>query len=263
MAERLKPTMGSLFSGIGGFDLGFERAGFEIAWQVEIDPYCRKVLAKNFPDAERFEDVRIVGRETLRSVDIICGGFPCQDISIAGNRDGITGTRSGLWIHFKRIISELRPRVVLLENVRALLSPIQREGWVESAGIATVLGDLAEIGYDAEWDNVSAAFIGAPQPRERVWILAYPSGQRNARLIESFDISRARQGWSGCQANLQRIADSALIGTDCFPQPLLRGMDDRPANWMDRVAACGNAVIPQITEMYARLIDQLLESETI
>src|ERR1700678_1941479 len=120
----MKPlTHGSLFSGIGGFDLGFERAGIKNVWQVEIDPYCQRVLAKQFPDAERFDDVRTVGRHNLKPVDIISGGFPCQDISTAGKRAGIAeGTRSGLWSEYARIIGELRPRFVVVENVAALLA---------------------------------------------------------------------------------------------------------------------------------------------
>src|SRR6185503_10467180 len=131
----MKPTMGSLFAGIGGFDLGFTRAGFDVSWQVEIDPWCRKVLAKHFPDAERFEDVRTVGRHNLRPVDVICGGFPCQDISVAGRKAGITGDRSGLWSEQFRVIRELRPKVALIENVAALVG----------FGLERVLSDLASI----------------------------------------------------------------------------------------------------------------------
>lgn len=114
-------TIGSLFAGIGGFDLGFERAGFKTLWQVEINEWARKVLAKNFPHAERYADIRECGRHNLRPVDVICGGFPCQDISNAGLRAGIEGERSGLWSEMHRIIGELRPRLVLVENVAALL----------------------------------------------------------------------------------------------------------------------------------------------
>jgi DNA (cytosine-5)-methyltransferase 1 len=162
-----KPTMGSLFAGIGGFELGFTRAGFDVSWEVEIDPYCQKVLAKNFPEAERFGDIRECGSHNLKPVDVICGGFPCQDISNAGLRAGITGERSGLWKEYARIIRELRPRFVLVENVAALLG----------RGMGVVLGDLAEIGYDAEWTVISAADVGAPHLRERIWIVAYPRGE--------------------------------------------------------------------------------------
>src|SRR5437868_5460774 len=115
-------NVGSLFSGIGGFELGFERAGMRVSWQVEQDAYCRAVLARHFPDAARFEDVREVGAQNLDPVDLICGGFPCQDLSSAGRGAGIDGARSGLWSEFARIVCELRPRYVVVENVPALLT---------------------------------------------------------------------------------------------------------------------------------------------
>jgi|10_taG_2_1085330.scaffolds.fasta_scaffold80038_2 DNA (cytosine-5)-methyltransferase 1 len=167
-------TVGSLFAGIGGFDLGLERAGMEVRWQVEIDPFCRKVLAKHWPDVKRYEDVREVGAHNLEPVELICGGFPCQDISNAGKRAGITGARSGLWGEYGRIIRELRPSYVIVENVSALLT----------RGIDVVLGDLAESGYDAEWDVLSATAVGAPHRRERVWIVAYPQGQRQRPRLQ-------------------------------------------------------------------------------
>ncbi len=161
-------THGSLFSGIGGFDLGFERAGIRTIWQVEIDAYCRRVLEKRFPHAKRHGDVRTVGKHNLEWVDVLSGGFPCQDISNAGKRAGIGGERSGLWSEYARIICELRPRYVVVENVAALLG----------RGIERVLGDLASIGYDAEWQSIRASDVGAPHRRERIWILAYPDTER-------------------------------------------------------------------------------------
>ena len=110
--------IGSLFSGIGGLELGLERAGVgRVAWQVEIDPFCRAVLAKHWPDVERFEDVRSVGASNLSPVDVICGGFPCQDVSLAGLGRGLEGERSGLWFEYLRIVTEMRPRFVVVENV--------------------------------------------------------------------------------------------------------------------------------------------------
>src|SRR5947208_11045335 len=162
MAEEI--THGSLFAGIGGFDLGFERAGIKTIWQVEIDDYCRRVLAKHWPSVERFSDVRGVGKDVLAPVDIVSGGFPCQDLSNAGKRAGIDGERSGLWSEMHRVICELRPRYVVVENVAALLI----------RGMGRVLGDLAEIGYDAEWDCFRASDFGAPHERERVFLIAYP-----------------------------------------------------------------------------------------
>jgi DNA-cytosine methyltransferase len=198
-------TVGSLFAGIGGFDLGFERAGFEIRWQVEIDPFCRSVLAQHWPDVRRYEDVRqVVGdtdksdsgrdecqriawsegsatgsasaaisrsRHALEPVDVICGGFPCQPHSLAGRRGGSADERD-LWPQFARLIRELGPRWVVAENVPGLLS--------SDAGrfFGTVLRDLAACGYDAEWDCLPASAFGAPHRRDRVWIVAYPPGTR-------------------------------------------------------------------------------------
>lgn len=171
-------TVGSLFSGIGGLDLGLERAGFTISWQVENDEFCQKVLEKHWPNTPRFRDVRECGGDTLARVDLIAGGFPCQDISSAGRRAGITGERSGLWSEFYRIICELRPRYVLVENVAALLYPIKRKRnnhiiGIEPAPVGRVLGDLAEVGYDAEWDILPASAFGAHHERERAFIVAY------------------------------------------------------------------------------------------
>jgi DNA (cytosine-5)-methyltransferase 1 len=157
---------GSLFAGIGGFDLGFERAGIATAWQVEQDPYCRSILERHFPDAERFEDVREVGGAELRPVDGITAGFPCQPVSVAGRGLAQADDR-WLWPEVARIVGDLRPRYVVLENVAALLG----------RGMGDVLGDLSALGYDAEWAVVPAAAVGAPHLRNRVWIVAYPGGE--------------------------------------------------------------------------------------
>lgn len=174
-------TVGSLFSGIDGLAYGIERAltecGYapETVFQVEKEPYAQKILARHWPHAARYDDVCIVGsvcRERddgpaitheLPRVDVLCGGFPCQDLSYAGKGAGLEGERSGLWFEFARIIGELRPRIVVLENVPALLS----------RGLSTVLGNLASLRYDAVWYVVSAADTGAPQLRERVFIIAW------------------------------------------------------------------------------------------
>lgn len=169
-------TAGSLFSGIGGMDLAFSLAGFDIRWQVEIDDFCRKVLAKHsreyWHNATQFTDVRHVtartgkgwrGYQQLERVDVLFGGFPCQDISIAGKRSGIReGTRSGLWGEFRRLIGEIRPRAVLLENVPNIVH----------IGGASVIADLAALGYDAKWGVISAQDAGAPHVRKRWWCVA-------------------------------------------------------------------------------------------
>lgn len=161
-------TIGSLFSGIGGLDLGLECAlrdeGFDVStiWQSEQDAWCRGILARHWPDALRYDDVRTVGAAAPR-VDILCGGFPCQDVSVAGKGAGLAGARSGLWFEFARIARELRPRIVVVENVAALLS----------RGLDTVLGDLSEAGYNAIWFDLRASDVGAPHRRERLFIVAW------------------------------------------------------------------------------------------
>lgn len=156
-------TFGSLFAGIGGFDLGFERAGMVCKWQVEIDDYATKVLEKHWPRVHRERDIRQCGSRNLERVDVICGGFPCQDISYAGLGAGLDGERSGLFFEAIRVVRQLQPKVVVLENVAALLT----------RGLDRVLGTLAEIGFDAEWHCIPAASVGAPHIRDRVFILAY------------------------------------------------------------------------------------------
>jgi DNA (cytosine-5)-methyltransferase 1 len=160
-------TFGSLFAGIGGFDLGFERAGFQCKWQVEIDTYATKILERHWPDVHRERDIRQCGRHNLERVDCIIGGFPCQDISYAGKRAGLDGARSGLWYEFARIVCELEPRIVCVENVSALLT----------RGLDQVLGTLASFGFDAQWHCIPAAAVGAPHIRDRVFILAYRQGE--------------------------------------------------------------------------------------
>lgn len=170
--------IGSLFSGIGGLELGLERAGLgPVAWQVEIDPWCRRVLAKHWPEAERFEDVKAVGRSVLAPVDVICGGFPCQDVSSAGLGRGIAeGTRSGLWFEFRRIVGELRPAHVVVENVASGLSR-----W-----LPTVRRDLFLLGYRTRAVRVAAFDVGAPHRRARVFVLAANgNGNGNGIRIES------------------------------------------------------------------------------
>jgi len=158
---------GSLFAGIGGFDLGLERAGMTCLWQVEIDDYATKVLERHWPNVKRFRDVREIKEGDLEPVDLICGGFPCQDISTASKtRAGIRGERSSLWGEFARVVGMLRPRYVVIENVPA----------IRGRGLTLVLQDIAALGYDAEWHCVPASAIGAPHQRDRIWIIAYPAG---------------------------------------------------------------------------------------
>ena len=156
-------TIGSLFSGFGGLELGLEREGYgPVLWQVEKDPYCRAVLAKHWPGVPRFNDVREVGAE-LPNVDLLCGGFPCQDVSGAGLGAGLAGERSGLWYEFRRIVEALSPAVVLVENVA---SGTRR--WLPH-----VRRDLHLLGYRTRAFSLSAAELGAPHLRRRVFVIAY------------------------------------------------------------------------------------------
>jgi DNA (cytosine-5)-methyltransferase 1 len=180
-------TAGSLFSGIGGIDVAFATAGFDIRFQVEIDPFCRKVLAKHapryWPNAAQHVDVCRVGRAELGSVDVLFGGFPCQDISVAGNGAGLEGERSGLWYEFRRLIGDLRPRIVFVENVPA----------ITSRGGTTVIAHLTALGYDARWGIVGAADAGAPHQRDRWFCMAHaqhdgctaaPFAGRDAKTVQ-------------------------------------------------------------------------------
>jgi DNA (cytosine-5)-methyltransferase 1 len=162
--------IGSLFSGIGGFDLAARWMGWETAWFSEIDPYASAVLAKHWPDVPNLGDITKIDWSTVERPGMLCGGFPCQDVSSAGKRVGIGGERSGLWREYVRAIRELRPRYVVVENTPGLLD----------RGMGVVLGDLAELGYDAEWRVLSAGALGAPHLRERVWIISYPQHQPDA-----------------------------------------------------------------------------------
>jgi DNA (cytosine-5)-methyltransferase 1 len=166
--------VGSLFSGIGGFDLGLT---FPVSWQVEMDKDCNRVLAHHFPEAERFNNVKEVGKANLAAVDLICGGFPCQDLSVAGKRAGLDGERSGLWFEFHRIIRELSPQWVLIENVPGLLSSNGGRDF------AIILSGLAELGYGAAWRILDAQYFGVPQRRRRVFIVASLGDGRAAQVL--------------------------------------------------------------------------------
>ena len=168
-------TIGSLFSGIGGFELGLERTGeFKTLWQCEKDEFCLKVLEKHWPDVKRFTDIHEM-KEGIPYVDVICGGFPCQPVSCAGKRKGAQDER-WLWPEFYRVVCEVRPEWVIIENVPGLLS-------ADSGRLfAGILRDLSSSGYDAEWNIVSAAFVGAPHLRKRVFIVAHP-GQPGRQQI--------------------------------------------------------------------------------
>ena len=231
-------TIGSLFSGIGGLELGLEVAGVgKTIWQVEQDDFCRNILARHWPEAERFNDIKTVETHNLRYADIICGGFPCQDISLAGSGAGLAGERSGLWGEMHRVIREIRPRFVIVENVPALTG----------RGLGTVLGDLASCGYDAEWDCISAASIGACHHRDRIFIIAW----RNApKPLRKGPPEREGLGRSWTYASIAGSSRGSFEPGVC---PVLHdGFPGRVA----QLKALGNAVVPAVAYQVGRALLQ-------
>jgi DNA (cytosine-5)-methyltransferase 1 len=286
-----------LFSGIGGFSLGLERAGMRTVAFCEIDPYCRRVLRKHWPSVPIYDDIRTLNAGQLPiGIDVICGGFPCQDISVAGKGAGIEGERSGLWSEYARIIGELRPRYVIVENVAALLG----------RGLDRVLGDLAALGFDAEWHCIPASAVGAPHRRDRVWIVAHAislSERRGAGWGEAVG-GRSRNDTQGPSDNAVKVADAddkrlegrlreSLLGcpgqwTAGEGDPPIPNANGEPADgiaeprsqcgsWLpepnvgrvahgvsarvDRLRSLGNSVVPQIPEIIGRAIMTLTSRE--
>lgn len=262
-----------LFSGIGGFALGLERSGIETVAFCEKDERARAVLKKNWPDIPVFGDVRKLCRlvgdcaprrdceawcelceaefsecgcvglseflDTIGPVDLICGGFPCQDISVAGKGKGITGEQSSLWFEFVRIIQRLAPRWVIVENVAAL----------RSRGLGTVIQDLWSLGYLGRWDVIPASAIGAEHQRERVWIVANNSGVGIQGM------------WAEGLEKSQSLVEPPLPlrSSDGFweVEPDIRRTDDGFPGRSHRLRQLGNAVVPQIPEMIGREIMRL------
>ena len=247
-------THGSLFSGIGGFELGFQWTGIQTVWQVEIDEYAQKVLKLRFPESKIYSDIKTVGAHNLEKVEIISGGFPCQDISVAGKRAGITGKRSGLWSEMFRVCSELRPRFIVIENVANLVR----------LGLDRVLADLTSIGYDAEWQIISARDVGAHHLRKRIWIIAYPERDGNDRSMEECRVSLCRQNnegigssyWEQFELVTESISPSKWRdeGNGINTRPLLIRNNDGVPNRLDRLKCLGNAVVPQIPYLIGKLL---------
>lgn len=226
---------GSLFSGIGGFELGAERVGIKTVWNCELLPYNRKILKQHFPNTKQYFDIKLM--ENPEKVNIISGGFPCQDISIAnvtnnnGAAQGIKGERSGLWSEMFRIIRIVRPEYVIIENSSA----------ITFRGLERVLCDLSEIGYDAEWQSLSGTTFRVQQVRERTYIIAYPStfSLQGGKSQEVFSKRSLEQ--------FSRIYPGWRTRRD-IPEPKsYRSTHDLP-NLVDRIKGGGNAVMPIIAE---------------
>ena len=230
-----------LFSGIGGFSLGLERTGgFETVAFCEFDKEAQATLRARYPGTPIYDDVRTLTGARLHADGLrpnaICGGFPCQDVSLAGGGEGLDGARSGLWFHFYRLICELRPDVVFVENVAALLG----------RGLGRVLGCLAAIGYDAEWHCIPASYAGARQLRDRVWIVAYP--QRH----DVQGRAPVTKGW--CETS--RAEQLAGLVQPCT-WPTISGARNRGTGHgiprgIHRNKQLGNAVVPQMPELIGR-----------
>lgn len=239
-----------LFSGIGGFSLGLERSGAaETVAFCEQDKFCRSILRKHWPGKLMFNDVRwLHGNQTgelrysepfetsyrydVGRVDLICGGFPCQDISRAGKGAGHNGERSGLWRELTRLVGEIRPRYVLMENSPALLD----------GGLGDILGELASLGYDALWHCIQAADVGARHIRDRVWILGHLPDASGEGLEQCWREQFAEN--SDTQRNIRHW----------FAQPEPPRVADGVPHRLDRTGACGNAVVPQIPELIGHVI---------
>lgn len=330
--EKGKMRVLDLFSGIGGFSLGLDRTGVcETIAFVENNPFCQRVIAKHWPGVPIIDDVT-TAEFTEGMADVVVGGFPCQDVSLAGRRAGLAGERSGLYRELVRALRVVRPRHAIVENVAALLSD----------GMGTVLGDMAESGFDLEWDCVPACAIGAPHERDRVYIVAHahserwgeagrlqhrplevPAGGTEARSVaenaadvtgqqmghagqprldrsmegqrldpdaerdgrrqgrtrrppDSFARIRDRARWHLADPYGSRLAFRDGLGRDAFEkqqaakrdagqdgwesvwpdEPALSGVDDGVLDWMDRVKATGNTILPQIPELIGRTIAQ-------
>ena len=277
--------IGSLFSGIGGFELGVERAipNARTVWQVEENTYCQTILKKHWPDAQIYDDIRTVTADELESVEILLGGFPCQDLSIAGKQKGVyDGKKSSLWWEMHRVIGIVRPRVVIMENVANILR----------LGGTAVIASLTEIGYDCEWTVIrSGAAFGAPHERKRWFCVAYPAGIRcrSRSNIQREHQHRIHKQWNTTQSEQQRskrqlgiVQDSNVITNsesssdkrdrmsirdsaphsfsssttttrtywqqEIPPQPTVCSMDDGISNRLARLRALGNSIVPQASE---------------
>lgn len=245
MSRPVRWNVLDLFSGIGGFSLGLERAGMATVGFCEVDPWCRRILALRWPEVPIYPDVRTLdGTQFRDTVDVIAGGFPCQDVSGAGKQAGISAARSGLWSEYARIIAEVRPRFALIENVVRLLTGGGGQ-W-----FGRVLKDLAAVGYDAEWHCIPASAIGALHHRDRLWILAYPGDLPGMDRPLAADISLAGKGYWGSVSVGNRLEKYR------FKHPGVRSdhrVDDGLSGGMDgfgnRVNGLGNAIVPQIAEL--------------
>lgn len=235
----------SLFSGIGGLELGLEAAGFgPVCWQVEKNRFARAVLAHHWPDAERFSHVESVSGDDFPGCDMIIGGFPCGDISLMGKGAGIDGQNSGLWREFARLVCEIRPRLVIVENVP----------YLARKGLDRILRDLSEAGYDAEWETISARDCGAPHKRERLFIIAYLSHTSSKRLEDSGPWNRLYEAESPRKIGWpHEWATEPAVGRVAY------GIRYR----VDQLRCLGNAVVPICAAVVGLRAWEILEAQEV
>ena len=232
-------TVGSLFSGIGGLDLGLERAGHKVIWQSEIDSYASRVLKQHWPDVPNIGDVTKIDWGTIPYVDLIAGGYPCQPFSTAGKRGGTNDARH-LWPYFRNAIGRIRPRYALLENVPGHVT----------LGLPTVISDLATLGYDAEWQIISAAAFGAPHLRERLFIVAYPASGAS-RHAQPHGLGEV---FGQTTKFVKKNSDNRTHGDWWKSEPDVGRVANGVSNRVDRLKGLGNAVVPQVAEFVGYLI---------
>ena len=242
-------THASVFTGIGVFDLAASEVGLQNIFQVEIDGWCQKILTKRFPKTDKYFDINeFEARKYRGTIDILSGGFPCQDISISGRGEGIDGARSGLWSQYCRIISESLPGYVLIEN-----SP-----QITKKGFEKILHDLYEIGYDAEWESFFASEFGKCHKRERIYVLAYPNIQGRRGLLHYIKRSLAEENSQADTLDSQR--SPFLRFAEMFGEPPVFRVDDGLAKRLDaikRLGGCGNAVVKDIPKRIFQTIINL------
>lgn len=271
-------TVGSLFSGIGGLDLGLERAGMEVIWQSEIDPYACRVLNKHWPKVVNHGNIKEIDWARVERPDVICGGYPCQPFSTAGQRKGEDDPRH-LWPWVRECISVLRPRYAILENVRGHLS----------LGGTTVIREIANLGYCVEWRLVSAASVGANHRRERIIMLAYPNDTGSGTPRRSMDRNEPtnfqewseHDTWNGASRRGTEMADTPSPRREAFnlqaetdgaenaiyaylrarrlhewwqTEPDIRRVANGVPARVDRLRGLGNAVVPQVAETVGRIV---------
>ena len=214
----------------------------DVRWQVEIDPWARQVLAKHWPNIRRHDDIKTWPKADTERVDVICGGFPCQDISTAGKRAGLAGARSGLFYEAMRVVREMEPRYLLLENVSALLG----------RGMDSVLGELAQVGMDAVWHCVTAAHLGAPHRRDRVFVIGY----RPEAVADTDSVGPQGQRANRHDARPTRLCSGTARGGAHFwaAEPAVGRVANGIPRRVDRLRGLGNAVVPQVAEFVGHLL---------